>query len=106
MGGVGSSDSQRQQTLALKNYKQLNKLQFLLHQQLSYSQCILHTGYSINIMEGWRSKYTICSPGWSFGRVFLLFDIVAQELRLCTFHRLVTWIYWQFCPGIYHHDGK
>ena len=52
-------------------------------------------------MEGGRSKYTICSPSWSFGGLFLLFDIVAKELRLCTFHRLVTWIYWQFCPVEY-----
>ena len=38
-------------------------------------------------------------------RVFWLFDIVGQKVRLCSFHRLVTWIYWQFCSGIYHHNG-
>ena len=138
---VGSNDSP---TLALRNYKQLNKLQLLQHQQLSYSRFISHNGYSINIMEGgqnissatsadplswkrifitWKSFvpqgikdleiHTFCSfRSINFfncnndtRRVFWLFDIVAQKVRLCTFHRLVTWIYWQFCPGIYHHAG-
>ena len=66
---VGSNDSP---TLALRNYKQLNKLQLLQHQQLSYSWCISHNGYSINIMEGGQniSSATSADP-LSWKRIFI-----------------------------------